>query len=126
MEKAAEEQFGFSKDFMFGQKPTLAYAPKRDQSLADNVFQARMRARTMVERVKLLSKDGKECYQTRTVAPLYDRAERSSEVSARECRADAARRSARDFLTGRLRSSPPLPQASGGKERPSICECLFR
>ena len=71
--KAAEEQFGFSKDFMFGQSPTLVYAPKRDQSLADNVFRRACEHGQWSSRVKLLSKDGKECYQTRTVAPLYDR-----------------------------------------------------
>jgi PAS domain-containing protein len=34
--KAAEAQFGFTKDFIYGGTPTLIYAPARDQSLADN------------------------------------------------------------------------------------------
>jgi PAS domain S-box-containing protein len=71
--KAAETQFGFSKDFMFGRTPTLIYAPKRDQSLADNLFKLACERGHWSSRVRLLSKDGRECYQTRTVAPLYDR-----------------------------------------------------
>jgi len=71
--KAAEAEFGFSKDYMFGQKPTLVYAPKRDQSLSDNVFKLACKQGHWSSRVKLLSKDGRECYQMRTVTPLYDR-----------------------------------------------------
>lgn len=71
--KAAEAEFGFTKDFMFGQKPTLVYAPKRDQSLSDNVFKLACEQGHWSSRVKLLSKDGRECYQMRTVTPLYDR-----------------------------------------------------
>jgi PAS domain S-box-containing protein len=71
--KVAEEQFGFTKEFMFGQSPTLLYAPKRDQSLADNLFKAACERGRWSNRVKLLSKDGRVSYQTRTVAPLYDR-----------------------------------------------------
>jgi PAS domain S-box-containing protein len=71
--KAAEAEFGFSKDFMFGQKPTLVYAPKRDQSLSDNVFRLACQHGHWSSRVKLLSKDGRECHQIRTVTPLYDR-----------------------------------------------------
>jgi PAS domain S-box-containing protein len=71
--KAAEAEFGFSKDFMIGQKPTFVYAPKRDQSLSDRLLNiARVRGRWS-SRVKLLSKDGRECYQIRTIAPLFDR-----------------------------------------------------
>jgi PAS domain S-box-containing protein len=71
--RAAEAQFGFTKDFMFGQSPTLLYAPKRDQSLADNLFKLACARGRWSSRVRLLSKDGRESYQTRTVAPLYDR-----------------------------------------------------
>jgi PAS domain S-box-containing protein len=71
--RVAEEQFGFTKDFMFGQSPTLLYAPKRDQSLADNLFRFACEHGHWTHRVKLLSKDGRESWQTRTVAPLFDR-----------------------------------------------------
>jgi PAS domain S-box-containing protein len=71
--KAAEAELGFSKDFMYGQKPTLTYAPKRDQSLSDNLFKLACARGHWSGRVKLLSKDGKVRFQNRTVAPLYDR-----------------------------------------------------
>src|ERR1700722_17496941 len=71
--KAAEAEFGYSKDFMFGRTPTLIYAPRRDQSLADNLFRLACERGHWSSRVKLLAKDGRESYQTRTIAPLYDR-----------------------------------------------------
>ena len=71
--KAAEAEFGYSKDFMFGRTPTLIYAPTRDQSLADNLFRLACKQGQWSSRVRLLSRDGRECYQTRTIAPLYDR-----------------------------------------------------
>jgi PAS domain S-box-containing protein len=71
--RIAEEKLGFTKDFMFGQSPTLLYAPKRDQSLADGVFKRACEHGHWTHRVKLLSKDGRETWQTRTVAPLFDR-----------------------------------------------------
>jgi PAS domain S-box-containing protein len=69
----AEERLGFTKDFMFGRKPTLLYAPARDQSIADGVLRTALQRGHWSSRVKLLSKDGHECYQTRTVQPLFDR-----------------------------------------------------
>ncbi|MEW6454458.1 MAG: BTAD domain-containing putative transcriptional regulator [Pseudomonadota bacterium] len=69
----AEERLGFTKDFMFGRKPTLMYAPARDQSISDDVLRSALQRGHWSSRVKLLSKDGHECYQTRTVQPLYDR-----------------------------------------------------
>lgn len=71
--RLAEEKLGFTKDFMFGRKPTLIYAPTRDQSISDNVLKSALQRGHWTRRVKLLSKDGHECYQTRTVQPLYDR-----------------------------------------------------
>jgi PAS domain S-box-containing protein len=71
--RAAEAEFGFSKDFMFGRKPTLVYAPIRDQSIADGVLKYALERGHWSSRVKLLSMDGRECQQTRTVQPLYDR-----------------------------------------------------
>jgi PAS domain S-box-containing protein len=71
--RVAEEQFGFTKDFMLGRSPTLLYAPRRDPSLAEGVFKAACERGHWSHRVKLLSKDGRESWQTRTVAPLFDR-----------------------------------------------------
>jgi PAS domain S-box-containing protein len=71
--RVAEEAFGFSKDFMYGQSPTLLYAPKRDPMLADGVFKRACEHGHWTHRVKLLSKDGREFEQTRTVTPLFDR-----------------------------------------------------
>ena len=71
--RAAEIQFGFSKSFMCGRKPTLIYAPLRDQSLADGVFKVARERGQWSKRVTLISKDGRECVQQRTVQPLYNR-----------------------------------------------------
>jgi hypothetical protein len=70
-DRAAE--FGFSKDFMSGRKPTLVHALARDQSIADGVRKRALERGHWSSRVKLLSQDDRECYQTRTVQPLYDR-----------------------------------------------------
>ena len=69
----AEERLGFTKDFMFGRKPTFLYAPVRDQSIADDVLRTVLQRGHWSGRVKLLAKDGHELYQTRTVQPLFDR-----------------------------------------------------
>jgi PAS domain S-box-containing protein len=72
--KAAEQAFGFTKDDMCGRKPTLLYAPARDQSLADAILKTALANGKWSQNVRLLSKDGRETHQVRTVAPLHDRA----------------------------------------------------
>lgn len=71
--KAAEVELGFSKEYMLGQKPTLAYAPKRDQSLSDKLFELACERGHWTGKVKLLCKDGNIRIQNRIVTPLYDR-----------------------------------------------------
>lgn len=74
--KAAEQEFGFTKDDMLGCTPTVLYAPKRDQTLAHAILKKALARGKWSRKVKLLSKDGRETYQVRTVAPLHDRAGR--------------------------------------------------
>jgi PAS domain S-box-containing protein len=74
--KAAEQEFGFTKDDMLGRTPTLPYAPARDQTSAHGILRVALARGKWSRRVKLLSKDARETYQVRTVAPLRDRAGR--------------------------------------------------
>jgi len=70
--KVAEQEFGFTKDDMLGRTPTLLYAPARDQTLAHGILKVALARGKWSRRVKLLSKDGRETYQIRTVTPLRD------------------------------------------------------
>jgi len=72
--KAAEQEFGFTKDDVYGRTPTLLYAPARDQTLAHGILKLALARGKWSRKVKLLSKDGRATYQIRTVAPLRDRA----------------------------------------------------
>ena len=74
--KASEQEFGFTKGDMLGRTPTLLYAPARDQTLAHGILKSALVRGKWSRKVKLLSKDGRETYQVRTVAPIHDRAGR--------------------------------------------------
>ena len=67
----AEETFHFSKPEICGRSPTLLYAPNRDPSLADSILKRALQFGRWSERVDMIGKDGRHCYQQRIVAPLY-------------------------------------------------------
>ena len=68
----AEQIFGYSKQEMYGRSPTMIYAPRRNDALADVILSRAIRKGRWVGDVVIFGKDGREQRQKRIVTPLFD------------------------------------------------------